>query len=205
MEGNTWVLWVLALVALTVIIFLIRFITWRRAVQQGRHVHNKVDGILKKYGLLRNFKVLRNVTISYGNRSAVAEHVLIGFFGILFLTARGETADFYGERRPGDWLMIQKKKSGDVKHKIENPIQHNEEVMSITRELLGHSGVYNTPMEGLVIFSGRPKKTTIYCADNTVKRLKDLKSYLNKAKFDKDNNLDVPKIEKILLSSSQKN
>ncbi len=199
MGEHVWIIWVVALVILTLIIALTRFIIWRVNVKRGVHVHNKVDAVLKRYGVIRNFKVLKDFDISANGETVRVEHALIGFFGIVFLTARGETADFYGERKSDSWLMIK----DDKKTKIENPIAHNEDVMRVARNVLGQNKVYSIPMEGIVVFSGRPKKTTIYCADNTVMRYKELYKYLNKAKFDKDNNLDVEKIKELLINSTK--
>ena len=198
MKDNIWIVWVIALVVLTIIIVSVRLILSAVQKKRGVYVHNKVDSILKRYGVIRNFKILRDFTLSADGESVHVEHALIGFFGIIFLTAKGETADFYGDRKDEQWLMIKDEK----KTKIENPIAKNEKAMSIARAILGQHKIYSVPMEGLVVFSGNEKKTTIYCADNTIIRYKNLSKYLNKAKFDKDNEIDVDVIEKLFLESS---
>lgn len=199
MKDHVWIIWVVAIAAMTVIIALVRFITWYTQKKRGIYVHNKVDGVLKRYGIIRNFKILRDFDLSANGQTVHVQHALIGFFGIIFLSARGETADFYGEKKSEDWLMVK----NDKRSRIPNPIKQNDDAMSVARAILSKNKIYNVPMEGLAVFSGRPKKTTIYCSDNSIIRYSQLSKYLNKAKFDKDNNIDVDAIKEIFLNSEK--
>lgn len=198
-NSATLVLVIAVIAAVIVLLAAVKLVTWRTQVKNGTYVHNKVDKILKRYGVIRNFKILRDFEIRANGESVKVEHALIGFFGIIFLTARGETADFYGERTSENWLMV---KDETKRKRIPNPIAQNEKAMALARNVLGQNKIYKVPMEGLAVFSGREKKTNLYCADSTVIRLKALKGYLNKAKFDKDNNVDVDEVKRIFLESA---
>lgn len=200
MGENVWIILAIIFIAASMLFALAVTLRWYVQTKSGVYVHNKVDGILKRYGIIRNFKILRDFEISANGESVKVEHALIGFFGIIFISARGETADFYGEKTSEDWLMIKNEK----KTRIENPIAKNDKAIRIARNLLGKNKIYNIPMEGIAVFNGREKKTTIYCADNTIMRCKELYKYLNKAKFDKDNNVDVDTVKELFLNSSNK-
>lgn len=156
-----------------------------------RHSHKKARKILQRYAGIRNFKVLSDIDLEIGGKSAHFDGVLVGFFGILFVTTLDETASYYGTEREERWTVVKK----EEKSYFPNPIQRGVEMVDVVRTIFSKNNVYNIQMEHVVLFTGWDKKVeTFISAGLPVYRKKELKQYLKKARFEKDNDVDVDQL-----------
>lgn len=157
-----------------------------------RHSHKKGKQLLQRYAGIRNFKVLSDIDLEIGGKSAHFDGVLVGFFGILFVTSLDETASYYGTEREEKWTVVNKK---GEKTYLPNPVQRGVEMVDVVRTIFSKNNVYNIQMEHVVLLTGWDKKTeTFIPAGLPVYRKKELKQYLRKTKFEKDNNVDVEQL-----------
>lgn len=128
--------------------------------------------------------------------------MLIGFFGILFVRAVNDTAEYYGDVKGAAWTKV---KDGR-KTKMENLVERNLSDMTLVREIFSKQNVYNIKMEGIVVFCGNPKKSLVgITGSGGLMTFQQFKSYLQKSKFEKDNDVDVPGLTQILLNNSADN
>ncbi|MDD2955584.1 MAG: hypothetical protein PHD67_04625 [Oscillospiraceae bacterium] len=156
-----------------------------------KHCHKKAARLLKKYAGIRNFKVLTDLDVEINGRKAHFDDVLVGFFGILFVTTLDETASYYGTEREERWTVVNK----GAKSYFPNPVKQGLETVDVARTIFSKNGVYNIQMEHVALLTGWDKKTeTFIPAGLPVYRKKELKQYLLKSKFEKDNDVDVERL-----------
>ena len=153
------------------------------------------------FARLRNYKVLDNVTLSDGKRTGQIDHILIGFFGILFVKTFHDPGAYYGDSRGETWAFT----ANDYKANFPNPVLQAEEVIDIARKVFSEHGVYNIPMEPLVVLAGRRSSIELYASKDTpALTIKKLGEYLRQPKFEKDNDMDVPKLLQLIQSAQVK-
>lgn len=166
------------------------------AYRQGVLGHRRVTSAMKKYGLIRGYRVLENVTFEAGGRQADVELMMIGFFGILFVYSLNDTAEYYGDAKGEHWVQVNKKS----RKTIDNFMARRTEAIDVVREIFSKNKVYNIRMEGVTVFCGNPKKSLIGLTNaQGILNFSEYKTYLNKAKFEKDNDVDVPALYDLLM------
>lgn len=165
---------------------------------KGTYGKNKIGGLLRRYSLSRNFKVLDDVTMSNGGQTVTVDHVMVGFFGILFVTVLQGKGEFYGDLKEKKWTFSDNGK----KVSFDNPVLANQEKIELFRRIMSQKKIYNLPIEAVVTVVGFGKQTPIYLTnaanENTVFSVKAFRKYLNNVKFEKDNNLDVEELAKVI-------
>lgn len=181
-----------AVIALAVCGWLLyRFFQYRA----GKLGKMKVQGVLKRFGVIRNYKILEDVHLSFQGKTADIDHMLIGFFGILFVSTVNDTAEYYGDAKGADWTKVIDQK----RVKMENLMQKNIRNIDVVRMIFSKNGMYNIHMEGVTVFCGGSKKTLIgITGAQSLMTLKQFKAYITKTKFEKDNNVDVPALTELI-------
>lgn len=181
-----------AVAALIGLFYLVHFLRYR----SGKLAHARVMGALKRFGLIRNYKILENLHLRYGEREAQIDCMLVGFFGILLVNAINDTAEYYGDVGDRQWVKVMK----DKRSRMDNLCAKNIRDIELLREIFSKNGVYGIQMEGLVVFCGNVKKTIFgITGGQGLMNLKKFKAYLGKSKFEKDNDVDVPALTELIL------
>lgn len=164
--------------------------------RSGRLAHGKVMGALKRYGVIRNYRVLENVRLRFGKAETTIECMMVGFFGILLVCPVNDNAGYYGDAAAKEWVKV----AGEKRSRMENLCAKNQRDIALLRDILRAQDVYGTQMEGLVVFCGNVKKTDygINGAQGLM-NFKQFKAYLQKPKFEKDNDVDVPGLAGMIL------
>lgn len=186
---------VLSLVLLAAAIVGIWLLLRHRAYRKGVLGKQRVHALLRKFGVIRNYRILRDVKVSVNGRTAQIDHMLIGFFGILFVSTLNDTAEYYGTAKEKTWTKITP--AGRVQ--MENLELKNQRDIDVVREIFSKHGVYNIKMEGAVVFCGNRNKSLMgITGSSTLMDFRTFKAYLYKSKFEKDNDVDVPALEKLI-------
>lgn len=161
----------------------------------------KVTGILKRFAGIRQFKVLTDLDLAFEGQTAHFDQVLIGFYGISFITCLGESAAYYGQERDAIWSRVD---DGNKKVSFPNPLLAGEKGIDTVRRIFSKNGVYNIQMEHLLVFAGTRKKTEVYVKSSVpVLKRKELGQLLDKVKYQKDNSVDVQKLAGLLQQYAQ--
>ena len=142
---------------------------------KGTYGKQTVKSILKRYALSRNYKVLENVTLNYEGKTQTIDFVLVGFFGLLFVSALQGKGDFYGDLKEPRWSFVDDEK----KVRFDNPVLEMDKKIELFRRLV-------------------PMYLSHMREENIVMTVKEFKRFLEKEKFEKDNNVDVEEIAKLL-------
>lgn len=166
----------------------------------------KVASTLKGYAGIRNYKVLNNVVLKQGSQELVADHILVGFFGLLIVSDLVLDGDYYGELNDATWVCNTPVKEKEVSRRIgtvANPMEHNRQCLEAVRTLFAHNGIYNLQMDSLVVVAWPKPTMVITGSKDKVVNLKGLRSFLGKDRFSRDNGLDVDKLTALLEGAAE--
>lgn len=165
---------------------------------KGTYGKKTVNAILRRYALSHNFKVLENVTVRCDGKEQTIDFVLVGFFGLLFVSALQGKGDFYGDLKEARWSFVDDEK----KVRFDNPVLEMDKKIELFRRLMAQKKVYNLKVNSAVVVVSSKSNVPMYLShmrsENIVMTTKEFKRFLQKEKFEKDNNVDVPALTKML-------
>ena len=165
---------------------------------KGTYGKKTVNAILRRYALSHNFKVLENVTVRCDGKEQTIDFVLVGFFGLLFVSALQGKGDFYGDLKEARWSFVDDEK----KVRFDNPVLEMDKKIELFRRLMAQKRVYNLKVDSAVVVVSSKSNVPMYLShmrsENIVMTTKEFKRFLQKEKFEKDNNVDVPALTKML-------
>ncbi len=165
---------------------------------KGTYGKKTVNAILRRYALSHNFKVLENVTVRCDGKEQTIDFVLVGFFGLLFVSALQGKGDFYGDLKEARWSFVDDEK----KVRFDNPVLEMDKKIELFRRLMAQKKVYNLKVDSAVVVVSSKSNVPMYLShmrsENIVMTTKEFKRFLQKEKFEKDNNVDVPALTKLL-------
>lgn len=188
----------LVLIALTAILSL-----WMlHRATDPKTCKNKVKGMLKRFAALRQYKVLSDVTVQYEGKKAHFDQILVGVYGISFVSCLADSAAYYGQEREEKWAKVDSKTG--KKSYFANPITAGEKAIDLVRRVFSKNNVYGIQMEHLIVFAGSPRKTEIFVKGSIpMLRRSDLKKLLDKVRYEEDRGVDVEKIVKLLQDHAE--
>lgn len=165
---------------------------------KGKYGKQSVKSTLQHFAVSRNYKVLENVQMEFNGETQTIDFVLVGFFGLIFVSALQGNGDFYGDFKEKYWFFVDE----DQKVRFSNPVIEMDKKIDMFRKLMAQKKVYNLKIDPAVVVVSSKADTPLYLShvgdDNIVMGLNNFKKFLNQEKFEKDNDLDVEAIAKLL-------
>ena len=144
---------------------------------KGTYGKQTVKSILKRYALSRNYKVLENVTLNHEGKTQTIDFVLVGFFGLLFVSALQGKGDFYGDLKEPRWSFVDDEK----KVRFDNPVLEMDKKIELFRRLMAQKKVYNLKVDSAVVIVGTKSDVPMYLShmreENIVMTVKELLPY----------------------------
>lgn len=199
-EFKTYLPYILiAVAALALIIFALyipKMLRTARLKKQGRVGEEKVATILRNYALMREYKVINDISIPLYDTCTQIDHILIGSFGLLLIETKSHKGDIYAEPKAKEWTHV----IGGKKQKIYNPLLQNKAHVDALRYQLQKHKIYKVPVEALVVFSAEKKKNLYIEKGHPIIEMSELKKFLQQERFEKDNGVDVQKLYDFLKS-----
>lgn len=174
-----------AVIIVSVSLYLIKSSSYRK----GKYGKDVVTAALKKFSSPRKMTVLSDVSISDGNKTTSFDHVLIGYFGVLFLQSIQGKGSFYGDSTQKEWTFTRDKE----KITFVNPLDEMAEKIELFRSVLGKNKIYNVPVESAIVVIGLSDEPKLYLSnvpENAVLTEKTLPAFLRNSKFELDNQID---------------
>ncbi|MEG2852239.1 MAG: hypothetical protein RR879_05225, partial [Hydrogenoanaerobacterium sp.] len=130
-----------------------------------------------------------------GTKKVHLDYIMVGFFGLLLVNAEVQNADYYGGEKDEQWAFVKK----DVKTRFDNPLKEGETAMELLRSSFAKNDIYSIQMEQIVVFTASFRKTALYVKDTLpVVKVRKLGAFLDKTRFEKDNDVDVEKLCEII-------
>ncbi len=153
----------------------------------------KTGKVLKSFAKYRGCTVLSDINLEFKNKTAHIDHLLISPYGVMFfscLTLKKGT--IYGSELDTEWTVVTKVD----RTKVKNPCGENQSNNTLVREIFAKEEVYKVVFENTVVIDCHKKDTQINAPVETLNIFtpKELKKYLRRVKFEKDNGCNVKKI-----------
>lgn len=178
----------LALCAAVFIIGIALFIYKKLHPDTVENEKRKVSKRLRAFAAPRGFRVLDNVRLVSGGLSGWADHVLVGYFGVLLVYDLCYGGEYYGGADDKQWII----NDGGKRYAVDNPRMHAQQCSGRVITLLREVG-YKVNVDSVAVITVGGKKTESFLKADGVVKLSKLRAYLGRGKFDEDRGLDVAK------------
>lgn len=195
---NNSVIILIAVVAFCAAVFIAWYLMKNFRFTKGNYGKQTVKSILKRFAFPRKYKVLENVSMELDGKTQTIDFVMVGEFGLLFVSALQGKGDFYGDFTEEYWSFVDNEK----KVRFLNPVKEMDKKLDMFRRLMAKKKVYNLKIESAVVIVGSKADAPMYLShvgkENIVMTVNQFKKLLEKEKFEQDNNIDVAAVTDIL-------
>lgn len=170
---------------------------------KGIYGKQTVRSILKRFARTRKFKVLENVQLEFEGQTQTIDFVLVGFFGLIFVTALQGQGDFYGDFKESRWIFAEE----DKKITFDNPVIGMDKKLELFRRLASKNKIYNLKIDTAVVVASTKSKVPMYLnnvrGENIVMTVPQFKKMLTQEKYEQDNNVNIDAVCDMLQNSHQ--
>lgn len=195
---NNSVIILIAVVAFCAAVFIAWYLMKNLRFTKGNYGKQTVKSILKRFAFPRKYKVLENVSMELDGKTQTIDFVMVGEFGLLFVSALQGKGDFYGDFTEEYWSFVDNEK----KVRFLNPVKEMDKKLDMFRRLMAKKKVYNLKIESTVVIVGSKADAPMYLShvgkENIVMTVNQFKKLLEKEKFEQDNNIDVAAVTDVL-------
>ena len=195
---NNSVIILIAVVAFCAAVFIAWYLIKNLRFTKGNYGKQTVKSILKRFAFPRKYKVLENVSMELDGKTQTIDFVMVGEFGLLFVSALQGKGDFYGDFTEEYWSFVDNEK----KVRFLNPVKEMDKKLDMFRRLMAKKKVYNLKIESAVVIVGSKADAPMYLShvgkENIVMTVNQFKKLLEKEKFEQDNNIDVAAVTDVL-------
>lgn len=195
---NNSVIILIAVVAFCTAVFIAWYLMKNLRFTKGNYGKQTVKSILKRFAFPRKYKVLENVSMELDGKTQTIDFVMVGEFGLLFVSALQGKGDFYGDFTEEYWSFVDNEK----KVRFLNPVKEMDKKLDMFRRLMAKKKVYNLKIESAVVIVGSKADAPMYLShvgkENIVMTVNQFKKLLEKEKFEQDNNIDVTAVTDVL-------
>ena len=195
---NNSVIILIAVVAFCAAVFIAWYLMKNLRFTKGNYGKQTVKSILKRFAFPRKYKVLENVSMELDGKTQTIDFVMVGEFGLLFVSALQGKGDFYGDFTAEYWSFVDNEK----KVRFLNPVKEMDKKLDMFRRLMAKKKVYNLKIESAVVIVGSKADAPMYLShvgkENIVMTVNQFKKLLEKEKFEQDNNIDVAAVTDVL-------
>ncbi len=195
---NNSVIILIAVVAFCAAVFIAWYLMKNLRFTKGNYGKQTVKSILKRFAFPRKYKVLENVSMELDGKTQTIDFVMVGEFGLLFVSALQGKGDFYGDFTEEYWSFVDNEK----KVRFLNPVKEMDKKLDMFRRLMAKKKVYNLKIESAGVIVGSKADAPMYLShvgkENIVMTVNQFKKLLEKEKFEQDNNIDVAAVTDVL-------
>jgi hypothetical protein len=197
---NNPIVWTFAGIFIACILISLAFYLYRSSFfRKGEYGKHFVSKALKRYASPRGMTVLSDVSISNGNENAHFDHVLIGYFGVLFVQSIQGAGSFWGDGKQDTWAFSDEKSK--TKLLFKNPFDEMNAKLSIFRSVLAQNKQYKVPVDSAVVIVTLGDAPRMYLSNikdsDTIMLDSQLSAFLRDEHFEKDNGVDVDAVSKL--------
>ena len=179
---NNSVIILIAVVAFCAAVFIAWYLMKNLRFTKGNYGKQTVKSILKRFAFPRKYKVLENVSMELDGKTQTIDFVMVGEFGLLFVSALQGKGDFYGDFTEEYWSFVDNEK----KVRFLNPVKEMDKKLDMFRRLMAKKKVYNLKIESAVVIVGSKADAPMYLShvgkENIVMTVNQFKKLLEKEK-----------------------
>ncbi|MBQ9969191.1 MAG: NERD domain-containing protein [Oscillospiraceae bacterium] len=197
---NNPTVWIFAgIFIVCILISLVLFLRRNSIFRKGEYGKHFVSKTLERHASRRDMTVLFDVSISNGSDNAHFDHVLIGYFGVLFVQSIQGAGSFWGDGKQDTWAFSDEKSK--TKLLFKNPFDEMNAKLSIFRSALAQNKQYKVPVDSAIVIVTPGDAPKMYLSNmkdgDTILLDSQLSAYLRDEKFEKDNGVDVEAVAKL--------
>lgn len=197
---NNPIVWTFAGIFIACILISLAFYLYRSSFfRKGEYGKHFVSKALKRYASPRGMTVLSDISISNGNENAHFDHVLIGYFGVLFVQSIQGAGSFWADGKQDTWAFSDEKSK--TKLLFKNPFDEMNAKLSIFRSVLAQNKQYKVPVDSAVVIVTLGDAPRMYLSNikdsDTIMLDSQLSAFLHDERFEKDNGVDVEAVSKL--------
>ncbi len=189
-NGNPLV-WICgSILILLIIVSVVNYLIRGASFKKGEYGKQSTGDRLKRYAAPRDMTVLSDVSISDGSETVTFEHVLVGYFGVLFIQTIQGGGSFWGDGKEEHWAFTD---SGS-KIVFKNPLMEMENKLKVFRKVLGQNKIYNVPLYSSVVLATMGKEPKLYLSHiynpDAILTESLFKEFLRKDMWEQDKGVD---------------
>ncbi len=197
---NNPTVWIFAGIFIACILISLAFYLYRSSFfRKGEYGKHFVSKTLKRYASRRNMTVLSDVSIGNGSETVTFDHVLIGYFGVLFVQSIQGAGSFWGDGKQDTWAFSDEKSK--TKLLFKNPFDEMNAKLSVFRSVLAKNKQYKVPVDSAIVIVTLGDPPKMYLSNikdsNAILLDSQLSAFLHDERFEKDNGVDVEAIAKL--------
>ncbi len=187
--SDIYILIIILIILILLFFILANYFKDKKIMKIGAKGEKIIAKILKRYSIIRGYKVINDIYLPLYEETTQIDHILIGNFGVLVVETKNLHGEIYGNPSEKNWSQF----IGTKKHKFYNPIFQNKTHIDNIRYIFNKENIYNINIDGVVVFTGNkivlniPKNKMVY-------RLKEFKKLLKKDRYENNNGVDIQKI-----------
>lgn len=159
----------------------------------------KVSRALRSFAAPRGYKVIDSPVLVSNGLSGWADHILVGYFGVLLVYDLCYAGEYFGGPDEEQWVIADEGKRYSVPNPSRAAAQCSGRVLTLCRDA-GH----RVPVEQVAVITFNGKKTISYIKSPEVIKMGKLRGYLNRARFDEDRGVNVEAVTAV-LEAARKN
>lgn len=202
---QTTITWVCATILIVLIIAsLLAYLNRGAYFKKGEYGKRFVEKQLKGFASNRDVTILSDVAVNDGEKAVHFDHVLIGYFGVLFIQSIQGAGSFWGDAKQEYWAFTD---SGKSKIVFKNPLTEMEEKIRVFRRALGKHKIYNVPIHSAVVIVTMGQSPKMYLSnikdEDNILLEKQLREYLYGEIFEQDNKVEPKSIADIFYKEEQ--
>ena len=197
---NNPIVWIFAGIFITCILLSLALYLYRNSFfskgEYGKHFVNKT---LKRHASPRGMTVLSDVSIGDEGESVHFDHVLVGYFGVLFVQSIQGAGAFWGDGKQDSWAFSDEKSK--TKLLFKNPFDEMDSKLAVFRRVLAKNKQYKVPVDSAVIICTVGDAPRMYLSNipsgKTILLDSQFSAFLRDERFEKDNGVDVEAVAKL--------
>lgn len=197
---NNPTVWIFAGIFITCILLSLALYLYRSSFfRKGEYGKHFVSKALNRHAAPRGMKVLTDVSVTNGSESAHFDHVLIGYFGVLFIQSIQGAGSFWGDGKQDTWAFSDEKSK--TKLLFKNPFNEMNAKLSVFRSVLAQNKQYNIPVDSAVVIVTLGDAPKMYLSNvkesNTIMLDSQLSAFLRDERFEQDHGVDIDAVAKL--------
>lgn len=186
------------LVALVAAVVVAWYLSKSVRFSKGNYGKKTVKSVLRRYAATHNFKLLENVEMELDGSSQTIDFVLVGFFGLIFVSALQGKGDFYGDFKEEKWTFVDE----EQRIRFNNPVIEMDKKLEMFRRIIAQKKVYNLKVDTAIVVVSTKTDVPMYLSNvrenNPVMNVEQFRKMLGNEKYERDNNVDVDAVCKVL-------
>lgn len=200
---NNPTVWIAAALFIACILYSLILYLYRSSFfKKGKYGRYFVGKALKRHASPRGMTVLSDVTISDGEETVSFDHVLLGYFGVLFVQSIQGAGSFWGDGKQDTWAFSDEK--SNTKLLFKNPLDEMDGKLKVFRRALSKNKQYKVPVHSAIVIVTLGEAPKMYLSNlgdnNSILLDSELASFLRKEQFEQDNGVNPDSVAKLFSS-----